>query len=159
MDSMLLPMLLQLDVPDDELLRRVRVLAAAEAAAAAAAAAAANGPASKGTASTAGGKKPASAGRKEGAAAASGAAGAAGTAAAGAVPPSHNNEKEFIRRLESFKQLLQEDAADLAAKVTANCAQGVIPGINSKVQTAWSAAAAHSDLTLHTPLPYSCPYW
>jgi hypothetical protein len=29
------------------------------------------------------------------------------------VPSSHNNEKEFMRRLESYKQLLQEDVADL----------------------------------------------
>ncbi|WIA29875.1 hypothetical protein OEZ86_012344 [Tetradesmus obliquus] len=34
----------------------------------------------------------------------------------GSVKTSHNNEKEFMRRLESYKQLLQEDAADLAAK-------------------------------------------
>lgn len=101
---------LQLDVPEDELLRRVRALAAAEAAAAAAAAGSSPnspgpGKASGGTA----GKKPISAGKRE--------AGPAGEAAAAAVPASHNNEKDFARRLEAYKQLMQEDAADLAAKV------------------------------------------
>ncbi|WIA09806.1 hypothetical protein OEZ85_009181 [Tetradesmus obliquus] len=54
------------------------------------------------------------------------------------IETSHNNEKEFMWRLESYKQLLQEDAADLAAKRGA---------ILSALQAASHSSAASSHDT------------
>jgi hypothetical protein len=63
-----------------------------------------------------------------GAAAAAAAAAAAGAAGTAAMVPSpfaapHNNLKDWGRRMEAYKQVLQEDAADLTAKVR-TCAVG-----------------------------------
>jgi hypothetical protein len=42
---------------------------------------------------------------------------AAAAAAAAASARGHNNERDFGRRLEAFRALVQEDANDLAARV------------------------------------------
>lgn len=100
-------------MPDDELLRRVKALAAAEVAAVAAGA--------LGTqfiASGRGGRtKPSSAGKATISSSGGSVAGGGEKAGAAGVPGSHNTEKEWGRRMEMYKQIVQEDAADLAAKV------------------------------------------
>ena len=130
---------LQLDVGEEELQRRVKALAAAEAAAAAAAAAADAAAAKAANSSSAGnggsakkpaGQRPSVANPSAAAAAAAAAATAGVGAAAGAAPgagvfaAAHNNLKDFGRRMEAYRQLLQEDATDLAAKVGTGDEQG-----------------------------------
>lgn len=107
-------------MPEDELIRRVKALAAAEAAAAAAAAAAAS-PAGKGAAPK--GSKPVSAGKSS--AGGGGNGSSAGDKGGAGLPASHNNEKDWARRMEAYKQLMQEDAADLAANVSAQLSESL----------------------------------
>lgn len=89
------PPTLQLAASDEDLLMRLRALAAAEGSPAVLAPAIA---------------------KKQGAAAAAATAAAAAAAPSG-TPRSHNNEKDFGVRLEAYRGLLQDDAADLAARV------------------------------------------
>lgn len=107
----------QLEVPEDELIRRVRAIAAAEAAAAAAAATLSTAPTGKATSARGASSKPVSA--KGGPLSTAGGtlSGDKGGAVAGVVG-SHNNEKDWCRRMEAYKQLIQEDSADLAANVS-----------------------------------------
>jgi hypothetical protein len=100
---------LQLDVSEDELQRRIKALQAADAAAAAAAA---DASAAKATTANGGSKK-------GGTARPSVAGAAAGTAAMVPSPfaAPQNNLKDWGRRMEAYRQILQEEAADLAAKV------------------------------------------
>ena len=86
------PRVLQLMASGEEMLRRVRILAAAEG----------------GTAMSEAGKV----GKKAGAAA----------GAAASASRSHNNERDFGRRLEAYRAIQQEDAADLAARVSPHSA-------------------------------------
>ncbi|KAF8073252.1 Ak7 [Scenedesmus sp. PABB004] len=128
---------IELDAPDEELLRRVFALTAAEAAEAAAAAAEG--------ASQGGGRpsrKPASAGRGKDAA-----------GAAGAPPGSHNNERDWARRMEAHRALLAEDAADLAARRAAAAAVQAAQAGASPLNTPGRAARSGAPARLPAPSP------
>lgn len=129
------PAFLQLEVPEEELLRRVKALAAAQAAAESAAAAASSKSAAGACSSSAAvGKKPSSAVSRSSTATAAAAAALVSSGAATGVTTSssphqrhlfaaaHNTVKDLLRRMDAHKQLQQEDAADLAAKVGCVCA-------------------------------------
>jgi hypothetical protein len=124
---------LQLDAPREELLRRTKGLAAAEeaanaATAAATAAVAAAAAAAVTAAALASGTKGAATGSgQQQAVAALRAAKKPGLAAGGreagsteieVLRPSHNNERDFTRRYDAWRALVQEDAAELAARVS-----------------------------------------
>lgn len=127
----------QLDVSEEELQARVKALAAAEAAQAAATAAtdasaarAANGASNgsnKKAAAAAAAARPSAVGTVS-----AERAGSAVPLAAAAVAPSspfvaaHNNLKDWGRRMEAYRQVVQEDAADLASKVRGVCVCGYV---------------------------------
>lgn len=116
----------QLDVAEEELQWRVKALADAAAALAAAEAAAGKGATTTNSSSSskkavaAAGPRPSIAGstpqQQQQPPAGSAVAAAA---AAGPFVAVHNNMKDWGRRMEAYKALLHEDAADLAAKVGA----------------------------------------
>jgi len=114
----------QLDVAEEELQRRVKALADAAAALAAAEAAAGKGGTTTSSGSSSSSKKAAAGPRPSIAGGTpqqqqqppAGSA-AAAAAAAGPFVAVHNNMKDWGRRMEAYKALMHEDAADLATKV------------------------------------------
>jgi hypothetical protein len=104
-----LPPLLQLDCPEEELVRRVAALAAAEAAALAASAPPPAAPTA-----------PGSAGAKKG--------GAPGAPPPGMPPRSHYDEVGLTRRMGTWRALLAAEAEELAAKVGTKIGPGASSG-------------------------------